>query len=187
MTAPDTTSPVADAASAPVVYEQPLNERMRMFLRLDFLYSRRSIHQERADSWAMRAAMGSFLDILAITARNDIRSEVLKELERQMAVMHEYQARPGVDAGRLKAVLSNLARLRTELNSAGALFMQRLRDSEFLNAIKHQDRSQAGRANSISRTIGTGSKNPWRCAPRPSRNGSRRSGRCATRLPSCCG
>ncbi len=126
------------------MYEQPLNERMRTFLRLDFLYQQAMYHEERADVWSTRAAMGSLLEILAITARGDIRSEVLKELERQMAVMHEYQARPGVDGGRLKAVLSNLARLRTELNAAGAMFMQRLRDSEFLNAIKHRSAIPGG-------------------------------------------
>ena len=120
MTSPDTQPSVT-------VYEQPLNERMRTFLRLDFLYQQAMYHEERADSWSTRAAMGSLLEILAITARGDIRSEVLKELERQMAIMHEYGARPGVDGGRLKAVLANLARLRTELNQAGAMFMQRLR------------------------------------------------------------
>jgi cell division protein ZapD len=144
MTAPDTHSPVADPASTPVVYEQPLNERMRTFLRLDFLYSQTMYHEERTDSWSTRAAMASLLEILAITARGDIRSEVLKELERQMSVMHEFAARPGVDSSRLKAVLSNLARLRTELNSAGALFMQRLRDSEFLNSIKHRSTIPGG-------------------------------------------
>lgn len=126
------------------VYEQPLNERMRTFLRLDFLYHQTLFHEENEDAWSTRAAVSSLLEILAITARGDIRSEVLKELERQMTVMHEYQSRPGVDATRLKAVLENLARLRTELNSAGALFMQRLRDSEFLNAIKHRSSIPGG-------------------------------------------
>jgi cell division protein ZapD len=126
------------------VYEQPLNERMRTFLRLDFLYHQTLFHEEHEDSWSTRAAMSSLLEILAITARGDIRSEVLKELERQMAVMHDYQSRPGVDGSRLRAVLTNLARLRTELNSAGALFMQRLRDSEFLNSIKHRSSIPGG-------------------------------------------
>lgn len=126
------------------VYEQPLNERMRTFLRLDFLYHQTLFHEEQQDQWSTRAAMSSLLEILAITARGDIRSEVLKELERQMTVMHEYQARPGVDATRLRAVLTNLARLRTELNAAGALFMQRLRDSEFLNSIKHRSSIPGG-------------------------------------------
>jgi cell division protein ZapD len=131
-------------AAVPAVYEQPLNERMRTFLRLDFLYQQAMYHEERPDSWSMRAAVSALLEILAITARGDIRSEVLKELERQMGLMHEFQARPGVDNTRLKAVLLNLARLRTELNSAGALFMQRLRDSEFLNAIKHRSAIPGG-------------------------------------------
>jgi cell division protein ZapD len=144
MNLPDPSSPVADPATTPVVYEQPLNERMRTFLRLDFLYSQTMYHEERSDSWSTRAAMNSLLEILAITARGDIRSEVLKELERQMTVMHEYSTRPGVDGSRLKAVLSNLSRLRTELNSAGALFMQRLRDSEFLNSIKHRSAIPGG-------------------------------------------
>ncbi len=141
MTATDTFSSAADA---PVVYEQPLNERMRTFLRLDFLYSQTMYHEERPDQWSTRAAMSSLLEILAITARGDIRSEVLKELERQITVMHEYSMRPGVDGSRLKAVLANLARLRTELNAAGALFMQRLRDSEFLNSIKHRSSIPGG-------------------------------------------
>ena len=140
-------SPMSDAVQknerpepgpATVVYEQPLNERMRTFLRLEFLYNQTLYHREHADNWAARAAVTSILEMLAITARGDIRSDVLKELERQMAAMHEYQARPGVDGSKLHAVLENLARLRTELNSAGALFMQKLRDSEFLNAIKHR-------------------------------------------------
>jgi cell division protein ZapD len=145
MTSNDSNAPAAGAAvlNGPV-YEQPLNERMRTFLRLDFLYQQTLYHEERADSWSTRSAVNSLLEILAITARGDIRSEVLKELERQMAMLHEFAARPGVDSGRLKAVLSNLARLRTELNNAGALFMQRLRDSEFLNSIKHRSAIPGG-------------------------------------------
>jgi cell division protein ZapD len=142
MTASDKKSATSSAQGP--VYEQPLNERMRTFLRLDFLYQQTLYHEEREDAWSTRAAMSSLLEILAITARGDIRSEVLKELERQMSVMHDYQARPGVDSGRLRAVLTNLARLRTELNSAGALFMQRLRDSEFLNSIKHRSTIPGG-------------------------------------------
>ena len=59
------------------VYEQPLNERMRTFLRLDFLYQQALYHEEREDQWSTRAAMSSLLEILAITARGDVRSEVL--------------------------------------------------------------------------------------------------------------
>ena len=58
--------------------------------------------------------------------------------------LNEYQAQARRRHRPAARVLSNLERLRTELNSAGALFMQRLRDSEFLNAIKHRSTIPGG-------------------------------------------
>jgi hypothetical protein len=58
-----------DAEPAPLVFEQPLNERMRTFLRLDFLYNQALYHNEMQSQWGSRAAMNSLLDILAIAAR----------------------------------------------------------------------------------------------------------------------
>ena len=83
----------AEPEAAPIVYEQPLNERMRTFLRLEFLYTQATYHSESPSPWSSRAAVASLLEILAITARGDSRSEVLKELERQVNVLKEYQSK----------------------------------------------------------------------------------------------
>ncbi|HKE44368.1 MAG TPA: cell division protein ZapD [Steroidobacteraceae bacterium] len=136
--------PAAEPASRFVVYEQPLNERMRTFLRLEFLYSQALYHTELPNPWSSRAAVGSLLEILTITARGDVRSDVIKELERHVQALNEFQSKPGVDAGRLRSVMSNLIRLRSELVSMGANFMQPLRESEFLNAIKHRSAIPGG-------------------------------------------
>jgi cell division protein ZapD len=127
-----------------LVFEQPLSERMRTFLRLDFLYTQALYHNEVASQWGSRAAMACLLDVLTISTRGDIRSDVLKELERHVSSLNEYQARPGVDTGRLKTVTSNLTRLRAELMTAGSAFLQPLRDSEFLSAIKHRSAIPGG-------------------------------------------
>jgi cell division protein ZapD len=127
-----------------LVFEQPLNERMRTFLRLDFLYNQALHHNEMASPWSSRAAMSSLIDILAITTRGDVRSDVLKELESHLATLNEFQSRPGVDTQRLKTLVSNLLRLRADLMSAGQAFLQPLRDSEFLNAIKHRSAIPGG-------------------------------------------
>ena len=133
-----------EAAARPVIYEQPLNERMRAFLRLEFLWNQASFHASSPSPWSSRGAVASLLEILAITGRGDARGDVLKELERQMALLKEYQNRPGVDGARLRAVLATLVRRREELNAAGANFMQALRDSEFLNDIKHRSAIPGG-------------------------------------------
>jgi len=144
MNANEAAAPSADAATRVIVYEQPLNERMRMFLRLDFLYQQAVHHHTKSDPWSTRAAVEALLEILAITQRGDVRGEVLKELERQMTLLATFNSRPGVDAARLRVLLTKLHRMREELSNVGALFMQKLRDSEFLNAVKHRSTIPGG-------------------------------------------
>src|SRR5215471_152510 len=142
---PETGHPADSATEAAVlVFEQPLNERMRTFLRLDFLYNQALHHNEMASPWGSRAAMASLIDILAITTRGDVRSDVLKELESQLTSLNEFQSKPGVDGQRLRTIMGNLQRLRTDLMSAGSAFLQPLRDSEFLSAIKHRSAIPGG-------------------------------------------
>src|SRR5690349_2702609 len=98
-------SPAPGTAEEQLIFEQPLNERMRTFLRLDFLYGQALYHNEMASAWGSRAAMASLIDILAITTRGDVRSDVLKELERHLGTLNEFTAKPGVDGGRLRTVM----------------------------------------------------------------------------------
>jgi cell division protein ZapD len=143
--APQSATPVSpDADTGVLIFEQPLNERMRTFLRLDFLYNQALYHNEMASPWGSRAAMSSLIDILAITTRGDVRSDVLKELESQLSTLNEFESKPGVDAQRLKVLMANLQRLRTDLMGAGSAFLQPLRDSEFVSAIKHRSAIPGG-------------------------------------------
>ncbi len=128
--------PVDDPAAGAIVFEQPLNERMRTFMRLDFLYNQALYQSEIATAASARAAMSGLLDILSITTRSDMRSDALKELERHLSHLNEFQSRPGVDGARLKTIIANLGRLRADLLEAGSAFLQPIRDSEFLNSIK---------------------------------------------------
>lgn len=137
-------SAAAAAVAAPLIFEQPLNERMRTFLRLDYLYNQALYHNEKATQWGSRAAVECLINILAITTRSDVRSEVLKEIERHLVQLGEFENKAGVDGGRLRALINNLARLRSALSAAGAAYLQPLRDSEFLAAIKHRSAIPGG-------------------------------------------
>ena len=104
--------------NAPVVYEQPLNERMRTFLRLEFLYGQASYHGEGTNPWSTRAAVTSLLEILAITTRSDSRSDVLKELERHVNVLRDFQSKSGVDPARLNPAGASAGRFVPAYTSA---------------------------------------------------------------------
>ena len=125
-------------AAAESIFEQPLTERMRIFLRLDFLYAQAVHHNEIGSPTGTRAAVGSLLDIISVMQRGDVRADVLKELERNLGFLNDFQNRPGIDAARLRAVITNLLRLRTELTATSNSWLQPLRESEFLAAIKHR-------------------------------------------------
>lgn len=127
-----------------VEYEQPLSERMRTFMRLEFLYQQLLYHSELEADFATRAAVSSLLDIVAILGRGDVRSDAFKALDRQIQALQRYQSEPAVDARRLDTILRNLVRSREDLSTTGAQFLQPLKDNEFLSAIKHRSSIPGG-------------------------------------------
>ena len=125
-------------------YEQPLSERMRTFMRLEFLYRQMQFNSDHDADWATRAAIASLLEILAILMRGDVRGDVYKELDTQAAHLERYKSQPAVDGKRLDALIGNLMISRSEIDAAGSGFLQPLKDSEFLNAIKHRSAIPGG-------------------------------------------
>jgi cell division protein ZapD len=141
------TAPRASAPAAPrrlAEYEQPINERMRTFMRLEFLYLQMLYNSELEANWATRATTSSLLEIMAILTRGDVRSDVHKELDRQIENLQRFQSQPEVDARRLETLIANLATSRDELDQAGTHFLQPLKDCEFLSSIKHRSAIPGG-------------------------------------------
>lgn len=132
------------ARRQPCEYEQPLNERMRTFMRLEFLYQQLLYNSEQEADWATRAATHSLLEIMAILGRGDVRSDVHKELDRQLEILEKYKSRPSVDSGRLNSLIANLGHCRDALRGIGANFLQPLKSCEFLSSIKHRSAIPGG-------------------------------------------
>jgi cell division protein ZapD len=132
------------AIESPVCYEQPLTERMRTFLRLEYLYRQLVFHVDRESEWESRAAVASLLDIIAILSRGDVRSDIIKELERQIGIFDRYQNTPDIDENRLGSVLRNLQVLRKDIAAVGPGYLIPVRENEFLNSIKHRSTIPGG-------------------------------------------
>ena len=131
-------------AVASAYYEQPINERMRTFMRLEFLYQQILYNCEQDSDWATRATITTLLEVLAILARGDVRSEVHKELDHQLELLERFQSQPGVDSRRLDTLVHNLADSREHVSDIGTGFLQPLKDCEFLSAIKHRSAIPGG-------------------------------------------
>lgn len=115
-----------------VLYEYPLGEITRRWLRLESLWKRLGEYTALGNTMGTHGSLGVLLEILAVTTRNDTRGEILKELDRRSSWIQEFQGQPGVDPSILRTVLDRLTHCRQELDAAGSNFLQPLRDSEFL-------------------------------------------------------
>lgn len=113
-------------------------------MRLEFLYQQLLFNNEQEADWSTRAAVDSLLEIMAILGRGDVRSDVHKELDRQLERLERFRSQPGVDSSRLSALLGNLETSREDLRAIGANFLQPLKDCEFLSSIKHRSAIPGG-------------------------------------------
>ena len=132
------------SATGAAYYELPLSERMRTFLRLEFLYQQMLYNCEDESGWATRATISTLLDILAILSRGDVRGEVHKELDYQIALLQRFQSQPGVDTATLDSLIRNLIGNRDEVAAIGTQFLQPIKESEFLRAIQHRNSIPGG-------------------------------------------
>lgn len=127
-----------------IAFEQPLSERMRTFLRIEFLHGQALKHSRHEAAYGARAAIASLLEILAITSRGDIRADTLKELDRHILRLSYYQKSPGVDSDRLTRLMKEVDGIRQALSEAGKQFLAPLRENEFLSAIRHRSSIPGG-------------------------------------------
>lgn len=122
-------------APAAICYEQPLNERTRTLLRLEFLFEQGEFGLSGDSVWHTRIGVQTLSDLLELGSRGDLRSELTKELDRFDNVLTTLQQNPGVDQEQLQGLLDQTRGLSDELKRAPGLIGGRLKQDELLNAV----------------------------------------------------
>ena len=119
-----------------VLYEQPLNERTRTFLRLEYLFKQASYHLPRESEWDSRATLTCILEILDIFGNTNLKSETLKELERHSASMKRHEQNPDIDHAQLSSLLSEINARMEGMHMVNGQIANELKASEFLVSIR---------------------------------------------------
>ncbi|MCC6207971.1 MAG: cell division protein ZapD [Gammaproteobacteria bacterium] len=127
-----------------ITYEQPLNERIRTFLRLEFLFQQANHGLQHRSSWDTRASLSNLIEILNVFGRTDLKTEVIKELERLTVTLSRLEANPEVDGSKLNALMDKIDLLVDRLHSYQGQVGQELKDNEFLTAIKQRSSIPGG-------------------------------------------
>ncbi len=121
-----------------ICYEHPLNERIRTLLRLEDLFSRIDFFSSKNSATEHHASLIALFEVLEITSRADIKSDLLQELERQKQILESLRKNPDVSETTLDTVLTDIKiTFRGMLDFPGKVG-EHLRENEWLMAIKQR-------------------------------------------------
>ncbi len=108
-----------------VLFEHPLNEKMRTWLRIEFLIQQLSAYLPINNHTSALHFFRNVGDLLDVLERGEVRTELLKELERQQRKLQAWAEVPGVDNSRIDT-------LRQQLKASSAVLMSAPRIGQFL-------------------------------------------------------
>jgi len=130
-----------------VTYEQPLNERVRTLMRLEHLFLQASHGLQDNSAWGNRIVLFAIIDILQTTSRADLKTEIIKELERLSSNLTPLANSAGVDQDKLNRILADLNTTEQKLHDLQGLIAQTLRENEFISSIKQRCSVPGGTSN----------------------------------------
>ena len=120
------------------IFEQPLSERIRTFLRLEYLFTQFDQHLQHDSAWDTHSAVKAILDIQSMVSRGDIKRETIKELERQNTNLQAFIEIPGINHGRLTLLIDEQKKCINELHAINGNIGQSLQHNELLNAVRQR-------------------------------------------------
>jgi len=119
-------------------YEYPLNERIRILLRLEDLFDRMAWYAHGEHSLNHHAAILTLFEIAEVAARADLKTDLLQELERQRSGLSVLRGNPDVEQDKLDVVLAEIAAANTGIHSMSGKIGQHLKEDEWLQAVKQR-------------------------------------------------
>ncbi|MGA8863340.1 MAG: cell division protein ZapD [Gallionella sp.] len=121
-----------------ISYEFPLNEKIRTLLRLEDLFARMKLFTEHDHCMDHHMAMMTLFEILDVISRADLKSDLLKELERQKRVLSGLHNNPQISEDALDAILAEIEQAYVLLLALNGKIGQHLRENEWLMSIRQR-------------------------------------------------
>lgn len=121
-----------------VHYEQPLNERMRTFLRYEQLTHRFCFFAKQENASDSHAALLTLIEILSLVSRGDLKQELLKELKRQIDILDQLANKPKLNTSKLTEILTKHKSTFDRLHTVRGQIGNHLKENDFINSIRQR-------------------------------------------------
>lgn len=119
-----------------IIYEQPLNELIRVCLRIEHLFYQIE-HQINDNSvMATRNIIAIIINLLQLLDRPDLKAKLAKEISHQMSLLSRLEKTAGIDQEKLHKLLKELESLMRGLIDSSKKIGHNLREIELLNNLR---------------------------------------------------
>jgi cell division protein ZapD len=119
-----------------ILYEYPFNERIRTYLRLQQLFNRLGQLMARTEALDHHFALTTLFEIIEVASRSELKSDVLKDLDRQKQLYNGYRGNPAISEKALDGLIAQLDEHFEALNQVSGKIGQSLNDNDFLMALR---------------------------------------------------
>lgn len=126
------------------VYEFPLNERIRIFMRLENSFAQIAHFSSGNNIWDSQASLLVLLDVLTTMERHDVRNELCKEIERNINILTNLLDVPGIETFTLQQTLAELTQRLQALQTNHSRLSKTLREDDLLSTIRQRTSTATG-------------------------------------------
>ncbi|TDF39361.1 cell division protein ZapD [Alteromonadaceae bacterium M269] len=119
------------------LYEFPLNEKVRSYLRLEQLFQQLEHTKDFGPTWSFMTFFESLFTLLDLLDRLDVRNDMLKDIEIHEKNLQHWSKHPKIDLVALQKALDKVTRLKEQLRNARKIG-NTLKEDKFLNSIKQR-------------------------------------------------
>ena len=119
-----------------VLYEYPFNEGIRTMLRLEHLFGRLRQLIPRDAAVDHHFALATIFEIMDVGSRADLKSDLLKELERHKNQLLGYRGNPNISEAALDEIIGRIDHAYAGLNQLNGKAGQALTANDWLMSIR---------------------------------------------------
>jgi cell division protein ZapD len=119
-----------------ILYEYPFNERIRTYLRLEHLFLRLAELMSRDTPLDHHVALTTIFEVMDVGARADLKSDVLRDLDKQRQALNVYRGNPAIAESLLDKFVDQLEKCFAALNAQPGKAGQSLTENDWLMSIR---------------------------------------------------
>ncbi len=121
-----------------ILYEYPFNERIRTYLRLEHLLRRLGELVLREQAIDHHYAIQTLFELLDVGSRSDLKSELMKEIERHKQLLNGYRDNPAILQEALDDFIARLDACFEALNADSGRFGNSLTGNDWLMTVRNR-------------------------------------------------